>query len=227
MRHASLVLVLAACTSATAEAPGTQQAPTAGAEPSAASGAPAVLEARVASGALKAAVFAGGCFWCMEGPFERVPGVLSVVSGYAGGAETNPTYEQVANGRTGHAEAVRVIYDPARAPYTALLEVYWHNVDPTQRDGQFCDEGRQYRTALFFADEAEREAIGASKARLEAAGTLPGPIVTEVVPATPFYPAEAYHQDFYRTNPTRYTMYRAGCGRDRRLQALWGPAAGH
>ena len=228
MRLALIALSLAACTSATAEAPSTQPAVVKPAGSAAPAGAAAPdLEARVAAGTLKAAVFAGGCFWCMEGPFERAPGVLSVVSGYAGGSEPNPTYEQVAGGRTGHAEVVRVVYDPARTTFAALLEVYWHNVDPTQRDGQFCDEGRQYRTAVFFSDDAERAAATASKAALEAAGTLPGPIVTEIVPATPFYAAEGYHQDFYRTNPTRYAMYRAGCGRDRRLQALWGASAGH
>ena len=169
MRLTLSALLLAACTSATAEAPTTQPAagaPAASATP--ASAAAPELEARVASGALKAAVFAGGCFWCMEGPFERTPGVLSVVSGYAGGPEPNPTYEQVGTGRTGHAEAVRVVYDPARTSFAALLEVYWHNVDPTQRDGQFCDEGRQYRTAIFFSDEAERATATASKAAREA-----------------------------------------------------------
>ena len=172
------------------------------------------------------AVFAGGCFWCMEGPFEAVPGVLTVSSGYAGGSVPHPTYEQVSSGTTGHAESVQVVYDPSKVTYEQLLEVYWHNVDPTQPDGQFCDHGRQYRTAIFTADEAQRRAAEESKRRLEASGKLPGRVVTEIVPAGPFYPAEEYHQDFYKKNPVRYQGYRRGCGRDARLRELWGAEAG-
>lgn len=211
-------LVLLACSPAPAEpgAPARAEAPS-----------ETVVQAQLASGALRSAVFAGGCFWCMEGPFEKFPGVVSVVSGYAGGAEPNPTYDQVGHGRTGHAEVVQVVYDPKKVTYEALLETYWHNVDPTQADGQFCDRGRQYRTVVFYANDAEKAAVLASKARLESTAKLPGPIVTEVVPAAQFYPAEGYHQDFYRTNPERYQSYREGCGRDRRLKALWGDAAKH
>lgn len=172
------------------------------------------------------AVFAGGCFWCMERPFEALPGVLTVTSGYSGGSVPHPTYEQVSSGATGHAESVQVVYDPSKVTYEQLLEVYWYNVDPTQADGQFCDHGRQYRTAVFTADEAQRRAAEESKRRLEASGKLPGRVVTEIVPAGPFYPAEEYHQDFYRKNPARYEGYRRGCGRDARLRELWGAAAG-
>jgi peptide-methionine (S)-S-oxide reductase len=172
------------------------------------------------------AVFAGGCFWCMEGPFEALPGVLTVSSGYSGGQEPNPTYEQVSSGTTGHAESVQVVYDPSRVSYEKLLEVFWRNVDPTQAGGQFCDHGRQYRTAIFTADEAQRSAAEESKRRLEASGKLPGRIVTEIVPAGLFYPAEEYHQDFSKKNPLRYQGYRRGCGRDARLRELWGAEAG-
>lgn len=172
------------------------------------------------------AVFAGGCFWCMERPFEALPGVLTVTSGYSGGSVPHPTYEQVSSGATGHAESVQVVYDPSKVTYEQLLEVYWYNVDPTQADGQFCDHGRQYRTAIFTADGAQRRAAEESKRRLEASGKLPGRVVTEIVPAGPFYPAEEYHQDFYRKNPARYEGYRRGCGRDARLRELWGAAAG-
>lgn len=173
------------------------------------------------------AVFAGGCFWCMEGPFEALPGVLTVSSGYAGGQEPHPTYEQVSSGRTGHAESVQVVYDPSKVTYEQLLETYWHNVDPTQANGQFCDRGRQYRTAIFAADEAQRRAAEESKRRLEASGKLPGRIVTEIVPGGPFYPAEEYHQDYARKNPLRYRFYRSRCGRDARLERLWGGAPVH
>lgn len=172
------------------------------------------------------AVFAGGCFWCMEGPFEALPGVLTVSSGYSGGQEANPTYEQVSSGATGHAESVQVVYDPSKVTYEQLLEVFWHNVDPTQAGGQFCDRGRQYRTAIFTADESQRSAAEESKRRLEASGKLSGRIVTEIVPAGRFYPAEEYHQDFYKKNPVRYQGYRRGCGRDARLRELWGAEAG-
>jgi peptide-methionine (S)-S-oxide reductase len=174
---------------------------------------------------LARATFAGGCFWCMEPPFEKLAGVVSVTSGYTGGQKPNPTYEEVSAGATGHAETVEVVYDPQKVSYAQLLDVFWHNVDPTQADGQFCDHGRQYRTAIFTHDEEQRRLAEESKKQLQA--RLPKPVVTEIVPASRFYPAEEYHQDFYKRNPVRYYSYRAGCGRDRRLKELWGEAAGH
>ena len=167
------------------------------------------------------AIFAGGCFWCEETAFEGLPGVLSVVSGYTGGHEKNPTYEQVSSGGTGHAESVEVTYDPGKTSYEKLLEVFWHNVDPFQKNGQFCDHGTQYRSAIFYRDEAQRKAAEESKRKLEEDPKFKGKIVTEIVQASTFYPAEEYHQDFYKKNPEEYHSYREGCGRDRRLQELW------
>jgi peptide methionine sulfoxide reductase msrA/msrB len=171
---------------------------------------------------LARATFAGGCFWCMEPPFEKIPGVQSVTSGYAGGRVKNPSYEAVSSGGTGHAESVQVAYDPSRVSYEQLLEVFWRNVDPTDAGGQFCDRGNQYRTAIFSEGESQKRAATESKAALESSGVLGKPIVTEVVPLDAFYPAEAYHQDFYKKDPLRYHSYRAGCGRDQRLAQLWG-----
>jgi peptide methionine sulfoxide reductase msrA/msrB len=176
---------------------------------------------------LARATFAGGCFWCMESSLEEVPGVVSVTSGYAGGRVKNPTYEQVSAGTTGHAEAVQVAYDPARLSYERLVEIFWRNVDPTDAGGQFCDRGNQYRTGIFTEGEAQKRAAEESKRALEASGRLPKPIVTAIVPLEAFYPAEGYHQDFYKKNPIRYMTYRAGCGRDRRLTALWGKEVIH
>jgi peptide-methionine (S)-S-oxide reductase len=168
------------------------------------------------------ATFAGGCFWCMEPPFDKVPGVLSTTSGYAGGSVVNPTYEQVARGGTGHAEAVQVSFDPGKTSYEQLLAVFWKNVDPFDGRGQFCDRGRQYRSAIFYeGDDQKRKAL-ASRESLERSGPLPGPIVTEIVPLEAFYPAETYHQDYYQRNVREYWSYRTGCGRDRRLLELWG-----
>jgi len=172
------------------------------------------------------AVFAGGCFWCEETAFEGVPGVVAVISGYTGGQVPNPTYEQVSSGVTGHAESVQVIYDPSKISYEKLLDIFWHNIDPSQANGQFCDHGNQYRSAIFFKDEGERKAAEASKARLESDARFKGKIVTQIVPASTFYPAEEYHQDFYKKNPVRYHTYRTGCGRDARLKEIWGEAAG-
>jgi peptide methionine sulfoxide reductase msrA/msrB len=172
------------------------------------------------------ATFAGGCFWCMEPPFDAVPGVYSTTSGYAGGRVRNPTYEQVSAGETGHAEVVRVGYDPKRVSYEQLLEVYWRNVDPMDGGGQFCDRGTQYRPAVFYEDEGQKAAALASKKALEASGRLPRPVVAAVEPLPAFYAAEDYHQDFYRKNGFRYKTYRMGCGRDRRLEAIWGKEAG-
>ncbi|HEY3174003.1 MAG TPA: peptide-methionine (S)-S-oxide reductase MsrA [Thermoanaerobaculia bacterium] len=172
------------------------------------------------------AVFAGGCFWCEETAFEGVPGVVAVISGYTGGQVPNPTYEQVSSGVTGHAESVQVIYDPSKISYEKLLDIFWHNVDPFQANGQFCDHGNQYRSAIFYKDEAQRKAAEASKAQLEGESRFKGKIVTQIVPASTFYPAEEYHQDFYKKNPVRYHSYRMGCGRDARLKEIWGEAAG-
>jgi peptide-methionine (S)-S-oxide reductase len=172
------------------------------------------------------AVFAGGCFWCEETAFEGLPGVLSVTSGYTGGQVKNPTYEQVSGGGTGHAESVEVVYDPAKTTYEKLLEVFWHNVDPFQKDGQFCDHGTQYRSAIFYRDEAQKKAAEESKRKLEEDPKFKGKIVTQIVPASTFYPAEEYHQDFWKKSPARYYSYREGCGRDARLKQIWGEAAG-
>ena len=178
-----------------------------------------------AAARLAKATFAGGCFWCMEGPFDAVPGVVSTTSGYTGGTVKNPSYEMVSSGTTGHAESVEVAYDPKRVGYATLLDVYWHNVDPTDGGGQFCDRGNQYRTAIFYHDDEQRRLAEQSKRDLEASGKLKAPIVTQIVPAGEFYPAEDDHQDYYRKNPIRYRFYRANCGRDRRLHDLWGDAA--
>ena len=168
------------------------------------------------------ATFAGGCFWCMEPPFDKVPGVLSTTSGYAGGTVVNPTYEQVARGGTGHAEAVQVSFDPRKVSYELLLAVFWRNVDPFDGGGQFCDRGSQYRSAIFYEGDEQKRAALASKESLGSSGRLPGPIMTEVVPLQAFYPAEVYHQDYYQRNFREYWSYRTGCGRDRRLLQIWG-----
>jgi peptide-methionine (S)-S-oxide reductase len=168
------------------------------------------------------AVFAGGCFWCMEEVYEKVPGVISAVSGYMGGHVKNPTYEQVSTAGTGHAEVVQVEYDPAKVSYTRLLEVFWRNIDPTQRDGQFCDHGSQYRSGIFYLDEEQKRLAEASRAALLKNRPFKGEIVTEITKSSQFYPAEAYHQDYYLKNPARYKFYKSGCGRDARLKQLWG-----
>jgi peptide-methionine (S)-S-oxide reductase len=175
--------------------------------------------------ALAKATFAGGCFWCMEPPFEALDGVVSVTAGYTGGTKVDPTYEEVSAGGTGHAESIEVTYDPARISYEKLLDVFWHNVDPTTGNRQFCDKGNQYRTAIFYHDETQKRLAEQSKQALEASRKLPGPIVTEIVPAGRFYPAEEYHQDYYKKNPIRYRYYRWGCGRDQRLKEIWGDEA--
>ena len=175
-----------------------------------------------AAAATAKATFAGGCFWCMEPPYDKLPGVLSTTSGYIGGKTKNPTYEQVTTGTTGHAEAVEVEYDPSKVTYAQLLDVFWRNIDPTQKNGQFCDHGSQYRTAIFYHGPEQQKLAEASKAALIKNKPFKGEIVTEIVPAGEFYRAEEYHQDFYKKNPTRYKFYRAGCGRDARLQQLWG-----
>lgn len=172
------------------------------------------------------AIFAGGCFWCMEAPFDMLPGVISTTSGYIGGHKINPTYQEISAGTTGHTEAVEVVYDPKKVTYEKLLDVFWHNIDPTVKDAQFCDRGSQYRTGIFPVDEAQRKAALQSKETLAKTKPFSGELVTEITNAGTFYPAEDYHQDYYLKNPARYKFYRSGCGRDVRLKALWGDAAG-
>jgi len=188
--------------------------------------APARAAASPASG-LAHATFAGGCFWCMEGPFDHVPGVVSTTSGYTGGNVKKPSYEQVSSGATGHAESVDVVYDPAKVTYAQLLDVFWHNVDPLDGGGQFCDRGNQYRTAIFYHDAEQQRLAEESKQALEASGRFKKKIVTQIVPAGEFYAAEDYHQDYYLRNPIRYKYYRFNCGRDDRLKQLWGEAPAH
>lgn len=171
------------------------------------------------------AVFAGGCFWCVESDFDKVDGVLSTTSGYTGGTVPNPTYEQVSGKHTGHAEAVEIVFDPKKVSYEKLVEHFWRTIDPTTKDRQFCDAGNPYRTAIFAQDAAQLKIAQASKAALEKAKPFKEPIVTEVVTGGPFYPAEEYHQDYYRKNPVRYNYYRLSCGRDARLKELWGSQA--
>ena len=172
------------------------------------------------------ATFAGGCFWCMVAPFQKLPGVISVTSGYAGGHLPNPTYEQVSSGTTGHAESVQIVYEPGRIGYDKLLDVFWHNIDPTTPKRQFCDSGDQYRTAIFYEGEEQKRLALASRDALAASGVLKAPIVTEIVAATKFYPAEQYHQYYYQKKELEYQIYRRACGRDKRLRELWGAASG-
>ncbi len=179
--------------------------------------------ALVATAPLDTAAFAGGCFWSMQRVFEQVPGVVSVTAGYTGGRTEHPSYEQVSTGRTGHREAVQVVFDPQRVTYERLVDVFWHDIDPTQADGQFCDHGDEYRTSIFYRDPAKHRVAVASRRALER--RFAQPIATEIVRARPFYPAGEYNQDYYKKNPVRYSMYRAACGRDRRLREVWGADA--
>jgi peptide-methionine (S)-S-oxide reductase len=172
------------------------------------------------------AILAGGCFWCLEADFEKLDGVVDVVSGYTGGHVENPTYKQVSAGGTGHAESVEIKFDPKVVSYRKLLRVYWHSVDPTVKDRQFCDVGSQYRTAIFYHDERQKRLAEESKAEIERTKPFKAPIVTEIVKAGRFWPAEEYHQDYYKKNSLRYHFYREGCGRDARLEKLWGSLAG-
>jgi peptide-methionine (S)-S-oxide reductase len=176
---------------------------------------------------LAKATFAGGCFWCMQPPFEKLPGVISTTVGYTGGHTKNPTYEQVSAGGTGHAESVQIVYDPAKLSYEQLLDVFWHNVDPLTPNAQFCDHGDQYRTAIFYHDETQHRLAVESKQRLEDSKRFDEPIATEIVAATEFSPAEEYHQKYHEKNPVRYRYYRWNCGRDQRLKAVWGDSAPH
>lgn len=177
----------------------------------------------VSAGApLDTAVFAGGCFWCVEEAFDAAEGVVTTTSGYTGGRIANPTYEQVSAGGTGHAEVVRVVYDPSKVSYPQLLNVFWKNVDPLTANRQFCDAGAQYRAAIFYHDAEQRRLAEESKRALEQSGRFAEPIVTEINPGAAFYPAEEYHQDYYQKNPLRYKFYKTSCGRARRLAELWG-----
>ncbi len=173
------------------------------------------------SGPLKAH-FAGGCFWCMEEAFEKVEGVVSVTSGYMGGRVSRPSYEQVSAGGTGHAESIEVLYDPAKVSYSKLLDAFWHNVDPLTPNAQFCDHGSQYRSAIFYQNDEQKRLAEDSKRAIEQSKRFTQPIVTELVAASEFFPAEEYHQDFYTKNPIRYKFYKYNCGRVKRLEEVWG-----
>jgi peptide-methionine (S)-S-oxide reductase len=179
---------------------------------------PPHAEARVA-----VATFAGGCFWCVEEAFEKVPGVIRAVSGYTGGTVDRPTYEEVSSKSTGHYEAVQVTFDPTKVSYAQLVDWFWRNIDPFDADGQFCDKGSPYHTAIFTHDAAQQETAEASKQALEASGRFKATIATKILPAAPFWVAEDYHQDYYKKNPHRYTYYKTACGRARRLEEIWGP----
>ena len=187
---------------------------------------PAYAEAQMTDDAKTAvATFAGGCFWCMEHPFDELDGVVSTTSGYIGGNTPSPTYSQVSAGTTGHTEAVRVVYDPAKIGYEQLLSVFWRNVDPLDAGGQFCDRGDQYRTGVFYETEEQRQLAELSKQELKASARFDKPVVTEITEASEFFPAEDYHQNYYIENPRRYKFYRYRCGRDQRLQEVWGDEA--
>ena len=214
---ALLALLLSACEPAS----GPVATTTAATAPVAAAAEPGERTATAEENAA-VAVFAGGCFWCTESDFDKVPGVLSTTSGYIGGTLANPTYEQVSSGTSGHIEAVQVRFDPAQTSYAKLLRAYWPTIDPLTANRQFCDGGPQYRSAIFYASAAEQRLAEASKAALQDSGRFSQPIVTDILPATTFYPAEEYHQDYASKNPLRYRYYRNGCGRDQRLEQLWG-----
>ena len=172
------------------------------------------------------AVFAGGCFWCVESDFDKVPGVVATISGYTGGHKLNPTYKEVSAGGTGHTEAVQVVYDPAKVSYKALTDGFWHTIDPTTADRQFCDRGSHYRSAIFYSTPEQKQIVEQSKREVEKTKSFKAPIVTEITQATTFYPAEEYHQGYYKRNPIRYNYYRLSCGRDQRLEQLWGSKKG-
>ena len=171
---------------------------------------------------LETATFAGGCFWCMEPPFDKLDGVLSTVSGYTGGHQKNPSYQQVSAGSTGHTEAIQIVFDPTKVTFEKLLSVYWKNVDPTSADGQFCDRGSQYRPEIFHHDAKQKQAANKSLNALKTNKPFKDPIVVDITEASTFYPAEGYHQDYYLKNAIRYKFYRYSCGRDARLEELWG-----
>jgi peptide-methionine (S)-S-oxide reductase len=184
--------------------------------------APAMTGQQAGGTRYEKATFAGGCFWCMEPPFDELPGVISTTSGYTGGQTKNPTYEEVSAGHTGHAEAVEILYDPAKINYARLLDVFWKNIDPLTPNRQFCDAGPQYRAAIFYHDAEQKRLAEASKRALETSGRFQRPIVTEIAAAAPFFKAEEYHQDYYKKNPVRFNYYKFSCGRAQRLQEIWG-----
>ena len=204
----TVVVILAAAASATRPQAAPQSSPPASGQP--------------AQGNQDKATFAGGCFWCMEPPFDELPGVISTTSGYTGGQKKNPTYEEVSAGGTGHTESVEVVFDPAKVTYQQLLDVFWKNIDPTTPDRQFCDVGSQYRSAIFYHSDEQKRLALASKKTIDDSGRFKQPVVTEIVPAAPFYHAEEYHQDYYKKNPIRFKYYKYGCGRAKRLEQLWG-----
>ena len=193
--------------------------------PLVAAAAPVSSAARLAAPRAATATFSMGCFWCAETDYEGIPGVISVTSGYTGGPEKHPTYEQVSAGLTGHQESIEIKFDPSRISYDRLVDIFWHSVDPTQGNGQFCDHGRQYVSAIYYHDETQKNVALESKRRIEASGVLKAPIATRIQVASAFWPAEDYHQDFWKKDPERYHSYREGCGRDRRLVEIWGKAA--
>jgi len=187
-----------------------------------ASAQPSSEEASAAQASVETAIFAGGCFWCMEPPFDKLDGVLATTSGYTGGKLANPSYEQVSSGTTGHYEAVKVEYDARKVSYEDLLAVFWHNVDPLDSGGQFCDRGDQYRAAIFYSNAEQQRLATASRSRIEEEAGLSAPVVTEILPASRIFAAEDYHQNYYEKNPIRYSFYRFTCGRDGRLAEVWG-----
>ena len=168
------------------------------------------------------AIFAGGCFWCMEPPYDKVDGVIATISGYTDGHKENPTYKEVSSGTTGHTEAIKITYDPSKVSYEQLLDIFWRNIDPVTPNRQFCDGGTQYRSGIYYLDDTQQQLAEKSKAAIEQSGVLSKAIVTEIKPASTFYPAEEYHQDYYLKNPVRYKFYRYNCGRDQRLEEIWG-----
>jgi len=168
------------------------------------------------------AIFAGGCFWCMQPPYDKTKGVVKTITGYIGGTKSNPTYKEVSSGRTNYTEAVKVTYSPSIVSYQQLLKVFWPNIDPTRNNGQFCDSGRQYRPGIFYNSEKQKELALKSKQQIKQSGMIKKPILVEITQAGKFYPAEQYHQNYYKKNPIRYKVYRYQCGRDRRLKQLWG-----
>ncbi|MDH5543335.1 MAG: peptide-methionine (S)-S-oxide reductase MsrA [Nitrospinota bacterium] len=179
-----------------------------------------------AKGETEIATFAGGCFWCMEPPFEKLDGVLCVISGYAGGKKENPSYEEVSSGGTGHTESIQIVFNPKKVSYGELLDVFWRNIDPTDAHGQFVDKGDQYRPAIFYHDDEQKRIAEGSKKKLQSSGKFDRPVVVEIVPAGPFYPAEEYHQDYYKKNPVRYKYYRYNSGRDQFLDGAWSEEKG-
>ena len=188
---------------------------------------PTSLNIFAADSKTEIATFAGGCFWCMEPPFDKLDGVLSTTSGYTGGHQANPTYKQVSAGSTGHTEAIQIEYDPDKVSYEELLAVFWQNIDPTTANSQFCDHGSQYRSGIFYHNDAQKNAAEKSLNKLNQTKSFDEPVVTEITAASFFYPAEEYHQDYYQKNPLRYKYYRFACGRDQRLEKLWGTSTAH